>query len=158
MSKNYRHSVRIYIDIFAAVPWELGFAIADKYTAERLVRLVKLLRVHRLWMILGQWEREINVQNGVFQVVTMSVGFFICVHLVACGWIISSYSLEDETLRWINEESAQNDHAKMYSISVYWALMTLSTIGYGDVTPELGNNGEMWYTIAVFVLGAVAYV
>ena len=45
----------------------------------------------------------------------------------------------------------------MYAISVYWALMTLSTIGYGDVTPTLGNNGEMWYTIVIFVLGAVAY-
>ena len=35
--------------------------------------------------------------------------------------------------------------------------MTLSTIGYGDVTPTLGNNGEMWYTIVIFVLGAVLY-
>ena len=38
VSSRYRHSIRFVIDVIAAVPWELALAIAEKYTAERLVR------------------------------------------------------------------------------------------------------------------------
>ena len=40
VSERYRHSIRFVIDVIAAVPWELALAIAEKYTAERLVRRV----------------------------------------------------------------------------------------------------------------------
>ncbi len=154
---KYRGSIRFIIDVIAAVPWELALAIAEYSTAERMVRLVKLLRVHRLWMILGYWEKNLNVQNGLFQLLTFSTGFFMVVHIVACGWIMCSYTIDDDSERWINENDADGNDSKIYAISVYWTLMTLSTIGYGDITPKLGNNGEMWYTVVVFVLGAVTY-
>ena len=40
VSSKYLHSIYFVIDVIAAVPWELALAIAEKYTAERLVRRV----------------------------------------------------------------------------------------------------------------------
>eukprot|EP00940_MAST-03C_sp_MAST-3C-sp2_P001174 g1174.t1 len=44
-----------------------------------------------------------------------------------------------------------------YSIAVYWSLTTLTTIGYGDVLPVLGNNVELWFNVFVMMLGAAVY-
>ena len=52
---------------------------------------------------------------------------------------------------------ALNDVTAQYSIAVYWAITTLTTIGYGDLTPVLGNNLEMWFTVFVMFCGALCY-
>mmetsp|Transcript_1304 Transcript_1304/g.3742 ORF Transcript_1304/g.3742 Transcript_1304/m.3742 type:complete len:899 (+) Transcript_1304:106-2802(+) len=43
----------------------------------------------------------------------------------------------------------------VYWAAVYWAVMTMSTIGYGDVTPQ--TNGERVYVTIGMILGAAIY-
>jgi hypothetical protein len=74
---------------------------------------------------------------------------------VACCWILAS-GIYDESDSWV-DTLAPADVAKQYSIAVYWAITTLTTIGYGDVTPVLGNNLEMWFTVFVMFCGAMCY-
>lgn len=40
-----------------------------------------------------------------------------------------------------------------YAISVYWAIVTLSTIGYGDITPKNMNE-----TITAIFIGFLAVI
>ena len=47
------------------------------------------------------------------------------------------------------------DFRTQYWTSLYWALTTLTTIGYGDITPS--TNGEKIYSMLVMVIGAVIY-
>lgn len=42
-----------------------------------------------------------------------------------------------------------------YIISLYWSVMTMSTIGYGDVTPK--TQYERMYEIFGMILGASVY-
>ncbi len=42
-----------------------------------------------------------------------------------------------------------------YIISLYWSVMTMSTIGYGDVTPK--TQYERIYEIFGMILGASVY-
>ena len=39
--------------------------------------------------------------------------------------------------------------------SLYWSLTTLTTVGYGDISPT--NITEMTYGVLMFVVGAVVY-
>ena len=70
--------------------------------------------------------------------------YIFIIHLIACCWILAS-GIYDEVDSWV-ETLAPNDVSTQYSIAVYWAITTLTTIGYGDLTPVLGNNLEMWFT------------
>ena len=42
-----------------------------------------------------------------------------------------------------------------YLYSVYWALMTLTTVGYGDITPT--NDAERVYTLFCLLVGAIVF-
>ena len=56
------------------------------------------------------------------------------------------------------ESAGRSDPAKPwnnYIISLYWSVMTMSTIGYGDVTPK--THYERMYEIFGMMLGASVY-
>ena len=42
-----------------------------------------------------------------------------------------------------------------YLYSVYWALTTLTTVGYGDITPT--NDIERWYALGCLLVGAIIF-
>jgi hypothetical protein len=42
-----------------------------------------------------------------------------------------------------------------YLYSVYWALMTLTTVGYGDIVAT--NNGERLYVLVTLLIGAIVF-
>lgn len=155
VSRLYMSQTRFYLDLLATLPFEFLFAWVRASNLERYVRLLKILRTYRLGNNVMSWERKSRLQNGSFQFITMIMAFFVLVHWVACGWIIVSDYVQEE-MGWIDRFTVSSK-IDAYMISVYWAIMTLTTIGYGDITPKLGTNAEMVYAMCIFLLGAVCY-
>ena len=60
--------------------------------------------------------------------------------------------LADRVWRWSRPE--QNKWVQ-YLDAIYWALTTLTTVGYGDVVPH--NNMERAYTLVVLLVGAIVF-
>lgn len=65
-------------------------------------------------------------------------------------------------LNWVDaystDSAGNSDTSKPfnnYIISLYWSVMTMSTIGYGDVSPK--TQYERMYEIFGMILGASVY-
>lgn len=58
---------------------------------------------------------------------------------------------------WVCAKGAGRDQGKstteIYLLAVYFSITTVSTIGYGDISPHLDNPTEMAFTVAVEFLG-----
>lgn len=92
-------------------------------------------------------------------------------HWIACSWVLFEgkitagyFSLKGVRASWLSalidskgdscEPSAAEDPLCVYLIAYYWAVMTLTTVGYGDITPQ--NKVE--YLISIVCMVAVSYI
>lgn len=123
-------------DLLAALP----FALLLGPTPFQLLRLLKLSRVARL---LGDWRSREVRHAAALRLAFFVYWFVLMTHVVACCWIA------------LRGPEASPDGGSRYVRALYWAVTTLATVGYGDVTPS--NDAQRIYAIVVMLLGVGTY-
>jgi hypothetical protein len=126
----------LFLDFLAALPFHLT-AFPPILT---LLRLVKLGRVGQL---LSSWRLQRVQWWNVLRLVYFVYWLGLCVHWITLGWI---------AIRGIPIFA---DVPSLYLHSLYWCLSTLTTIGYGDITPR--TNTEIGYVIGIMIFGVATY-
>jgi len=64
-------------------------------------------------------------------------------HIIACGWIL------------VSGNPAGLGSLELYITAYYWTMTTLTTIGYGDITPS--GQAQMLFVIPIQLFGAAMY-
>jgi len=126
----------LLIDVIAVIP----FAVFAAQSPLQLLRLLKLARVaQHTW----HWQRAAVHYPTVTRLSFFFFWLALSAHWIACGWL---------ALRGV---SAECSGATNYVCALYWCVTTLTTVGYGDITPF--SNAEMLYTMLAMVLGVGVY-
>lgn len=125
----------LFLIEFSVIPPSL--TIFSIFRLLRIVKLAKGVHFKKAW---GMRE----FQSSSF----LRLGFLLYwmvlfAHWTACGWVA------------IRGGGEQSDQVTSYIRALYWSVTTLTTIGYGDITPE--TNGETIYALFVMVAGAGSY-
>jgi len=172
------------LDVLASVPFDLIFPDAgggdagDPNSAAygrgakfvrvmKLVRLVKLFRMLRLNRILHRLERKLSIKYGLWQVIKFAACVACLAHWQACAWFgIHVLQVRGEFGQTWVELLAENqgqtrtldDESRFtqYAACVYWAITTMTTIGYGDIVPS--NRDERVLTVFAELLGACVFL
>ena len=87
------------------------------------------------------WRHQLLKRGNAVRLALFSYWLAVLVHLTACGWIEMRYT------------KPILDHEGAYLTSVYWSVTTLTTIGYGDITPM--NGDQMKYAIVIELVGFI---
>ena len=80
-------------------------------------------------------------------------------HLLACGFFyVGSHAAEGEA-SWISSyadgTAVDAELSQQYLFSIYWALTTLTTVGYGDITPA--NDSERTFVTFTLLGGSLVF-
>lgn len=115
-------SPMMLVDLAAILPFFLPFVVADT----RFVRMLRLLRMFRMFKM-ARYSESMQMLGDVFRsrAADLSVAFFI----LFIALIFSS------SLMYFAEHEAQPDVFSSIPASMWWGVITLTTIGYGDTYP-----------------------
>ena len=103
-----------------------------------LVRIFKLARYDKAMLRLGAAFVEVKAELAIFFGATL-----IVLYIAAVGI-------------YYFEHSAQPEHFKSVFHSLWWAVVTLTSVGYGDVYPITVGGRIFTFVILMLGLGIVA--
>lgn len=141
---RWRYVVSFYgiIDLLAILPFYLMVAFnMQAVRAFRLLRLLRLFKLVRYTNAVQRFRRAFTIARD--DLVLFGVSALIVLYLAAIG----IYHFEHEV---------QPERFSSVFDSLWWAVATLTTVGYGDIYPVTPGGRLFTFFILVLGLGFVA--
>jgi voltage-gated potassium channel len=138
---NYVTSGAAIIDLLAILPAYINFFVHIDLRFLRILRLLRLLKLTRYFISLQILLRVIEREKGSFQAV-----IFILVIMI----VMAAAGI------YVVEGRAQPEVFSSIPASMWWAVVTLTTVGYGDVTPITPLGRFLGAMITILGVGLAA--
>ena len=129
------------IDLMAILPAYLNFFVHLDLRFLRVLRLFRLLKLTRYFVSLQILLRVIQREKGSFQAVI----FILIIMIVTASSGI-----------YLVENHAQPEEFESIPKAMWWAVVTLTTVGYGDVTPITNAGKILGAVITILGVGLAA--
>uniref|UniRef100_A0A061R290 Potassium voltage-gated channel Eag-related subfamily H member 2 n=1 Tax=Tetraselmis sp. GSL018 TaxID=582737 RepID=A0A061R290_9CHLO len=147
--------------------------------AVRTLSLLRLFRLTRLGRILKRVEASNSINYGAWTVLKFLLMTVILSHWVACAWgllAVIEITIDSTQDSWMTVEGAKHGLAWdvmtaafdevedgpegvdvspeffLYTLSMYFAVYSLASVGYGDLVPV--TPAEQYFSCCVMILGA----
>ena len=141
---KYVTSGMAVIDLVAILPFYLPMFLPIDLVGLRAIRLVRLLRVFKLNRYSEALVSIGEVFKKKYREILVSV-FFVLILLVIASLLI-----------YYAEHDAQPDKFPNAFSGLWWAVATLTTVGYGDIYPITAIGRLLGAVIAIMGIGMVA--
>ena len=143
---RYMLSPMALIDLLAILPFYLPFFRVDL----RYLRMMRLFRLMRLLRIvkLGRYVDALNIIVDVIR----STSSQLIISLIICFFVMLFSSI----LMYTVENPVQPDQFPNIIASLWWAICTLTTVGYGDVYPITAIGRFLAAIISIVGIGIIA--
>lgn len=123
------------LDLLAAIPF--AFFTHAYFHLFRLAKIAKASRILEKWRL-----RNLHYANQLSLVYLLFSMIFIA-HWISCGWLV------------IRPGTEGTEPIMRYLDALYWSLTTITTVGYGDITPVTAT--EKAYAIFTMLIGLGFY-
>jgi voltage-gated potassium channel len=139
---KYIFSFYAIIDLIAILPFYLAFAVdLRNLRALRLLRLLRLLKLARYMTALGRFKQALyESKEELFIFCSAS---FVIVYIAAVGIYHFEHPVQPEAFKSIFD-------------CLWWAVITLTTVGYGDMYPITLGGRIFTFVILLVGLGLIA--
>ncbi len=122
-----RYAVSFFgiVDLLAILPTYLSLVVAGSQSPLLVIRAIRLFRVFRVFK-LAQFLGEARVLSSALRASRRKIIVFL-------GSVLTLVLILGTMMYLI--EGERNDRFSSIPEGIYWAIVTMTTVGYGDVTP-----------------------
>jgi len=141
---KYAFSFMALVDILAILPFYVPFIIPVDLRVLRMVRLLRLLRILKV-------NRYTNALYAVGDVMRRKAA-----QLLSSMFVVIVLMIMSSVLMYNLEAEAQPDIFQNAFSGFWWAIATLTTVGYGDIYPVTMLGKILSAVIALLGIGLIA--
>ena len=160
------------IDLLSILPFDIlalpsvgalsgGLSILKIIRIIRLMRLLKLFRVLKASRIYKRWEARISIPYSYIELIRFTILLIVMGHWMACAWAIIAELEADFEKTWLGALADGYYHGNVplpyqkYAAALYWSITTITSVGYGDITPT--NAHEMQICTVFLLFGSILW-
>jgi hypothetical protein len=152
----------IIFDVFAVLPMYAIFGNGNLKLTNTCLVVISIIFILQLtktrkFYDLSEIYRHSGLKLIIIRIVTVIPVIAFIIHMFACAWyalaLVADYGPDTWISRSKTDHSLSND--KFYSKALYWALATLTTVGYGDLSAY--TNEEFELSIIWMLFGVIVY-
>jgi len=141
---RYARSFFGVVDLLAVLPFYIGLV----FSGASVLNVIKVLRMLRIFRVLkmAQYVGEADLLKNALLASRRKIGIFVIVVLtivVVLGSLM--YIIEGEVNGFTSIPR-----------SVYWAIVTLTTVGYGDISPQTSLGQALAAVITIIGYSIIA--
>ena len=128
----------------------------------KFVKALKLIRAFKLKNLFGNLQDFLHFSNEVniiFSLLKLGLIITAVAHWCACMWHLIA-TVDDQTnySNWISRHNySDKTWIEKYLGSLYWAVTTIVTVGYGDIIPMTINEKTFCIFTMLIANGVFGY-
>ncbi|KAH6837532.1 STELAR K+ outward rectifier [Perilla frutescens var. hirtella] len=131
-------------DLLACMPWDIIYKACGEKEEVRYLLWIRLTRVRKVTAFFQGMEKDIRINYLFTRIVKLIAVELYCTHTAACifYYLATTIPEEKEGYTWIGSlklgdysfsHFREIDIWKRYTTSLYFAIVTMATVGYGDI-------------------------
>jgi len=152
-----------WIALLGTLPFDIVFFLTDAapwgISLVLWVRLLRVIRLGSVFAILGRLEHLATTNTAAVRITRLVVVAAVLLQVLACVWYLIPFVQGFPPDSWVvAAPGAEAIAASPYLLSFYWVVTTMTSVGFGDITPL--RQEEYLFSIVVMLAGAslFAYV
>jgi hypothetical protein len=127
------------------------------------LQMLRVLKGWRFWKLPETIDRIVEQASGilphVLSLARLFVALFFTAHYLACIWFYIGISKDSIEVGWLSRQPnmlprGHTGSSELYEwvTSIYWAIATMTTIGYGDISGF--TNTERGFACIAMITGS----
>jgi voltage-gated potassium channel Kch len=144
-----------FVDFIAILPFYLDLAIEGSQSSLQTIRIIRIVRLVRIFRLLkvGRYMKFLHVFKVTLKESSEALVlllFFVMMAAIVFGSIVAtieSGTFDPESGEFLRSDGSVSPFTSIPR-GIYWALTTLTTVGYGDMYP-VETGGRMFANIAM---------
>ena len=164
----------LWIDLISTIPFEQllssvithkkldsSVKIGENFNLIRGLRLLKLIRLTRISSIFMKIEDRLNSKDSLFFIKILKILLYLLLVANGAACLMALVSSQDPSpISFLSKiENSHNGFISnpfdMYILSLYWAMTTMVSVGFGDISPQ--NTLERIVGIIVMNFSSIAF-